>query len=162
MPLNINWQQILLHLFNFFLLLAILSFFVYNPILGFIKKREEHYKSLDEEARSKLAEADKLLEENKIKFKNVDDEIDLRRNDRLAKLSDIIDRRMKEANLEVERIINNAKERAEREHDRIIEEANRDIEILAMNMTSKLVHKKENDEYDEFLEYYQREEGGDE
>lgn len=156
MPLNINWQQILLHLFNFFLLLAILTFFIYNPVLQFIKKREDHYKEMDEKAKAKLTEAEKVLEDNKKKFKDIDNEIDERRNEKMAELSEIIDKRMKDANLEVERIVNSAKERAEREHDKILEQANHDIELLAMSMTSKLVHKRENDEYDEFIEYYQR------
>ena len=30
-PLNIDWQQILLHLFNFIILFGILYFFLYKP-----------------------------------------------------------------------------------------------------------------------------------
>ena len=53
-PLNIDWQHILLHVFNFVILVGGLYFLLYNPIRKFIAKREEHYRKLDEEANAKL------------------------------------------------------------------------------------------------------------
>ena len=47
-PLNIDWQQILLHVFNFVILVGGLYFLLYNPIRKFIAKREEHYRKLDD------------------------------------------------------------------------------------------------------------------
>ena len=48
MPLNIDLQQICLHLFNFTLLLAILYFLLYQPVKDFMAKRrsEEHTSEL--------------------------------------------------------------------------------------------------------------------
>lgn len=40
LPLNIDWQQILLHAFNFVLLFAILYFLLYKPVKDFMEKRE--------------------------------------------------------------------------------------------------------------------------
>ena len=54
-PLNIDWQQILLHLFNFAILFAILYFLLYKPVKDFMAKREEYYKNMDaEEYRDKI------------------------------------------------------------------------------------------------------------
>ena len=38
-PLNIDWQQILLHLFNFVLLAGGLYFLLYAPVRNFMEKR---------------------------------------------------------------------------------------------------------------------------
>ena len=62
-PLNIDWQQILLHLFNFAILVAGLYLLLYNPVKKFIKKREDHYVQVDQEAEGKRQEAAELAEE---------------------------------------------------------------------------------------------------
>ena len=41
MPLNIDWQQILLHLLNFAILAFGLYFLLYKPVKAFREKREE-------------------------------------------------------------------------------------------------------------------------
>ena len=47
-PLNIDWQQILLHLLNFVILFAILYFLLYDPVKKFMDKRCEYYKNIDD------------------------------------------------------------------------------------------------------------------
>ena len=58
MPLNIDWQQILLHLLNFAILAFGLYLLLYNPIKKFMKKREDEYRERDEKTRNALAEAE--------------------------------------------------------------------------------------------------------
>lgn len=41
MPLNIDWQQILLHLLNFTILAFGLYFLLYRPVRAYMKKRED-------------------------------------------------------------------------------------------------------------------------
>ena len=53
-PLNIDWQQILLHLFNFSILLAGLYLLLYKPVKDFMDKRTAYYKQLDDETKEKL------------------------------------------------------------------------------------------------------------
>ena len=63
MPLNINLQQILLHLLNFVILFVILYFLLYSPIKKFMEKRTEEYKKMDDMANQKLNEAEKIKSE---------------------------------------------------------------------------------------------------
>ena len=42
-PLNIDWQQILLHMFNLIILTGGLYFLLYQPVTAFMKKRQEYY-----------------------------------------------------------------------------------------------------------------------
>ena len=62
MPLNIDWQQILLHLLNVTILFAVLYFLLYSPVKKFMKRREEHYSELERRAQAKLEEAEKAAE----------------------------------------------------------------------------------------------------
>ena len=39
-PLNIDWQQILLHVLNFVILFGGLYFLLYKPVKNFMAKRE--------------------------------------------------------------------------------------------------------------------------
>ena len=39
-PLNIDWQQILLHMFNLIILTGGLYFLLYQPVTAFMKKRQ--------------------------------------------------------------------------------------------------------------------------
>ena len=45
-PLNIDWQQILLHMFNLIILTGGLYFLLYQPVTAFMKKRQEYYAGL--------------------------------------------------------------------------------------------------------------------
>ena len=50
MPLNINFQQILLHMFNFVILAFGLYMLLYKPVVAFMKKREDHFADLEKQA----------------------------------------------------------------------------------------------------------------
>ncbi len=56
-PLNIDWQQILLHLFNFVILIAGLYILLYKPVKNFMAQREQHYKDVDAERQQMHATA---------------------------------------------------------------------------------------------------------
>ena len=56
-PLNINLQQILLHLLNFVILFAVLYFFLYDPVKKFMDNRIQYYQDIDEQAKQNLQEA---------------------------------------------------------------------------------------------------------
>ena len=63
LPLNIDIQQVLLHLLNFVILFAGLYFILYKPVRKFMDAREEHFKKLEEEAKGKVEEGEKAKEE---------------------------------------------------------------------------------------------------
>ena len=43
-PLNIDWQQILLHLLNFVILAGGLYLLLYQPVKAFMEKRQAYYR----------------------------------------------------------------------------------------------------------------------
>ena len=50
LPLNIDWQQILLHLFNFLILAGGLYLLLYKPVKQFMDKREQTYQAMNDAA----------------------------------------------------------------------------------------------------------------
>ena len=79
-PLNIDWQQILLHLFNFSILAGGLYLLLYRPIQDFMKKREEHYREIDRQAEEAKAQADRLQQEYQEKLSAVSAELACRQD----------------------------------------------------------------------------------
>ena len=60
-PLNIDWQQILLHAFNLIILTGGLYFLLYQPVTAFMKKRQDYYAGLEADAQAKLREANEQI-----------------------------------------------------------------------------------------------------
>ena len=72
MPLNIDWQQILLHAFNFIILAAGLTFLLFKPVRKFMQERQEKYRKTAEEHARKQAELSQLDEEKNAKIASMD------------------------------------------------------------------------------------------
>ena len=75
MPLNIDWQQILLHWMNLAILTGGLYFILYKPVKQFMSKREEYYRELDRRAEEKLSQANQAHETYQAKLDQADEEI---------------------------------------------------------------------------------------
>ena len=74
-PLNIDWQQILLHLFNFVILAGSLYFLLYKPVKKFMDNRTAYYQTLDANAEEKVANAKKLEEMYQNRLNDAETEI---------------------------------------------------------------------------------------
>ena len=155
-PLNIDWHQILLHLFNFIILVGGLYFLLYNPIRKFIAKRDAHYRSLNEEADAKLAEARKADEDARARFANADDEIRRQRVEAEAKLDDYVSTRMKEADAKAEKIIADARNAADAQKQEILDGAKKDILLLTKEAAAKFISSDTDEAYRRFLDAAER------
>ena len=152
-PLNIDWQQILLHLFNFALLFAILYYLLYKPVKDFMKKRELYYKEMDEKAKDGLTEADKLKAEYENKLKSAEEEVSaikLKAGEATESTrKEILDKAEKEA----DKIVAEARKRAKDEHDRMLDEARSEItEIISMAAEKVVAGENVSDSFDSFLD----------
>ena len=73
-PLNIDWQQILLHLLNFAILFFVLYLVLYKPVKNFMDKRKAGYEEMDEKAKTNLAESEKVKAEYEAKLAEAESE----------------------------------------------------------------------------------------
>lgn len=140
MPLNIDWQQILIHLFNFVILAGGLYFLLYNPVKNYMDKRADEYKNLEKSAKDKLSEADRLEAEYKRRLEAADGEIEEKRAEAMRESEKLCAERISEAKKQSERIIADAKAAAERQRQRTIEETREEIVELAAKMAEKVLH----------------------
>ncbi len=84
LPLNIDWQQIMLHLFNFVILAGGLYILLYKPVKDFMEKRIKYYHDMDEAAQECQDKAIELKHEYEKKLTEANDEIVRMKNEAAA------------------------------------------------------------------------------
>lgn len=165
MPLNIDWQQILLHLLNFVILFAGLWLLLYKPVRKFMQNRREHYEKTDAEAEKKLAEAEEKRAEYEQKLGGADAEIEEKRVAARKEMDSYEALRKRAAEEEAASILTEARENAARERERALTDARSEIADLVTEATEKIVLRESASEaYDQFLDAAERAEkkgGGD-
>ena len=152
-PLNIDWQQILLHLFNFTILFGALYILLYKPVKDFMAKREEHFAEMDSRAGQALADAEKSKQEYEQKLSDFEEKA---RDDKSRMSREVEaerERRLGEAKSEAEKIVADARAEAEREKSDIIASAQKEITGMVTEATEKLaLEQSASDAFDQFLD----------
>ena len=151
-PLNIDWQQILLHLFNFVILATGLYMLLYKPVKNFMEKRETYYADMEEHAKKTVEEADALHQTYENELKMADQEIEEKRLQASREVEEYIEKERMEARSQAAQILEDARTMAQQEKTRIIKEAQKEIADMAARETEKLVMKSVSDAYDQFLD----------
>ena len=151
MPLNIDWQQILLHLFNFVLLFTILFLLIYRPVKKFMEKRNNYYKDMDDKAKKNLEDSEKAKDKYENKLKNVDAEINTLRDESTKQANEISEKIINNAKEESNKIIAEAKQDAIKEHQQALNSANEEISKMVSDATKKIVFKDTDTAYETFL-----------
>ena len=157
MPLNIDWQQILLHLFNFIILFAILYFLLYKPVNEYMDKRTEYYKNLDDEARANLAESEKAREEYQKKLDAAEEEISARKKKAHKEIEEANAALIKHAEKKAEKIVADARKNIEYDRAKMLKEAQTEITDMVASAAEKLVAQSTTSQaFDQFLESAKR------
>lgn len=153
LPLNINFTQILLHLFNFLILFAVLYFLLYKPVKNFMMKRDSEYREMDEKAKGNLAEAEATKKEYEQKISNLEQEVGEIREKARQDADRINAQRLQEAKEEASKIISDARKEAAREKEKIVADAQREISVMVTDAIEKLALENTTSEaYDQFLD----------
>jgi len=151
MPLNIDWQQILLHLLNFVILAGGLYFILYKPVKEFMAKREQQYKELEEKAKRDREDAEELRKATQAKLDAAEEEIAAMH----ARASDEIEaekqRQLGEARAEARRILETAGKTAELRSKKALVDSNEEIRAMALEAVQKLLINDGN-ALDQFLD----------
>ncbi len=159
MPLNIDPQQILLHMFNLVLLFGILYLLLYKPVHDFIKKREEEYKQRDISTKDALADAEKLKAEYEAKIAEAEKENALERANISAAAEADREKIIADAHEHAAAIVSDAHDKAQKEHDRLIARAQSEIAEYVSKAAEKIV-MKEGDLTDDFDSFFESVESG--
>ena len=155
-PLNIDWQQILLHLFNFAILVGGLYLLLYRPVKQFMEQRRTHYENLHQQAEQDREQAEQLKAEYEARLEQADAAIAQRRSEAEQELSQLRDQRVAEAKQEAESILAKAQENAKREQKKMVSNVSRELVDLAVTAAEKIALGADGDPYDQFLNLAER------
>ena len=157
MPLNISWQQILLHWMNLAILTGGLYFLLYKPVKQFMAKREAHYRELDEQTAQKLAEAEQVKAEYQVKLDGADEEIRQARVKVQQALQQSAEEQLAQAEVQAKQIVAHAQTEAEHTRERALKESQREMRKLAAEAVKKLAFHA--DPFDQFLNLAEKGDG---
>ena len=163
MPLNINFQQILLHLFNFVILASGLYLLLYKPVLAFMQKRQDHYAEIDRQTAEKEAAAQAVLGEYEKRLESADEEIQKRADAANQQLDASRQESLRRAKEQADKLLADARAAAEQEREAILKDAQKDIAEMVVSAAEKLAQKELDPEgeralYDRFLDAAQEDE----
>ena len=152
-PLNIDWQQILLHLFNFTILFGALYILLYKPVKNFMASREAYYADMDSKAEDALRSAEDSKAEYNGKVQAWESEVKAAKSKMRGEVAEQRERQLAEAKAEAERIISEAKAEANREKDEIIASAQMEITEMVTGAVERLaLEQSASDAFDQFLD----------
>ena len=154
MPLNIDPQQILLHLFNLVLLFGILYILLYKPVHDFMEKREDEYRQRDKDTKDALSDAQKLKADYETKIAEAEKENAKLRADISTQAEADREKIIGDAHEHAAKIVSDARDKAQKEHDRLIARAQTEIAEYVSKAAEKVVMKNDTlqDDFDSFFE----------
>lgn len=139
LPLNIDLQQVLLHMFNFVLLTGGLYFTLYKPVKKFMDDRAAGYEASAEQARQKLTEAEAAKAEYTARLQQVDSEVEQLKADAMRQAQKDVADILADADRQRRQMLTDAREAAQYENDRLLQEGREKLAELAVQAAAKLM-----------------------
>ena len=152
LPLNIDWQQILLHALNLVILVGGLYALLFKPVKKFMDQRTENYQKMKADAENAQAQAESLKAELSERMKQADAEAQTYRQEAMARAEKEAGAVLDSARSQAEKIMNAAREKAANEEKQIVQNAQSEIARLSVEATQKLMDYKLSDVYNQFLD----------
>ena len=150
-PLNIDWQQILLHFFNFSILVGGLYLLLFKPVKSFMAKREKHYADMESAAVAREKDTEELKAEMAKREAAFDTELEEKRAAAAKEAEAFAQQQRDAAKAQADRILSDAKSAAENERHKSVAEANREAVAIAEEAMEKLLAKETSRAYDSFV-----------
>ena len=150
-PLNIDWQQILLHFFNFSILVGGLYLLLFKPVKSFMAKREKHYADMESAAVAREKDTEELKAEMAKREAAFDAELEEKRAAAAKEAEAFAQQQRDAAKAQADKILSDAKSAAESERQKIVAEANREAVAIAEEAMEKLLAKETSRAYDSFV-----------
>lgn len=156
-PLNIDLQQIFLHLFNFLILATGLYLLLYKPVRKYMEKRTQHYLQLDNKAKEKLERAEELRVSYQESLDRLEEELSRKRVQAAQEAQQASADLLQNTRQEAEKIILDAQEAAKQEYEKILRNAQQEIAMMAILATEKLIAQSASSTLDQFLDTVKKE-----
>ena len=158
MPLNIDYRQILLHIFNFLILAGGLSLILYKPVKKFIDARAKRFGDLETQSRESLEAAERMKAEYESKLAAADAEAAEIKRRAETEAAEEARKYVESARNEASQILREAEIAADDRREHLLESAQTDIGELIIGAAQKLLGDTASPEragelYDGFIRY---------
>lgn len=151
LPLNIDIQQIFLHMFNFIILTGGMYFLLYKPVKDFMDKRKAYYEGIELETKEKMSQANLLKEKYEQQLSGMQQEIARKKADAAREIEQSKEAELSLTKKKAQEILEDARIQGEKEKERILAEAQGEIAEMAAAATQKLLYASGSEAFDEFL-----------
>ncbi len=152
LPLNIDLQQIFLHMLNFVILVGGLYFILYSPVKKFMDQRAARYAAMDKAAAEKLAQAEQLAAGHPAQVDKLDDELRERRAESQKIAQAAAQQQLDRAQEQADQIIAAARKSAESIRAKALADSRKELKELAVAAAEKLALSSSQDAFDAFLD----------
>lgn len=140
--LGINWSLLIAQVVNFGIVLFLLTYFLYRPLLDLLDKRRERIKkSMDDAARieQQMQEFEQLRAEE---LKKLDRESGEYLERMRRKADELQEQIAAAAKKEADDILAHARRRAEDERRQLFEEVMKTVNVIVLRMTEKILERE--------------------
>ncbi|MCF0106357.1 MAG: ATP synthase F0 subunit B [Holdemanella sp.] len=151
MPLNIDIQQILLHMFNFIILGGGLYILLYKPVKDFMDQREAYFRDLEAKSVESQAAAQETKDNYDAMIKDIQVQADEIKKKAIQEAEASAQATVSKAKEEADSILSAARLNANKEKQKALDEAKDDITNMAIEAVKKLMNEKQNP-YDTFID----------
>lgn len=140
--LGINWQLLIAQVVNFLIVVGVLGFFLYKPILNLLDARTERIRKAMEDAKHIENEMKELEARREEEMKKLDRESG-EYFERIRKQAVVLQEEMlASAKKEAEATLKNALKRIDEERRLMMEEVLRTVNSVVIRMTEKLLERE--------------------
>jgi len=140
--LGIEWQQLLAQAINFLIIMGVLAYFVYKPVLRVIDARTERIRKAMEEAEDVENQKKKLEEFRQEQLRKTDQEagkiLEKAKLEAEAMRKDILNNAQKETTLMIEK----AEQQLANERARVFTEVQDTVSAMIIAMTEKILERE--------------------
>ena len=151
LPLNIDLQQILLHMLNFVILVGGLYFILYAPVKKFMDQRAAGYAAMDKAAAEKMAVAEKMAADHQAQLDKLDEELRDRRAESQKIAQAAAQQQLDRAQEQADQIVAAAHKTADSIRAKAVSDSQKQLKELAMAAAEKLALASSQDAFDAFL-----------
>lgn len=156
LPLNIDWQQILLHLLSFLILAVGLTFLIYRPVKKFLDNRKKRFEDMEKDIAERKQATEEMQSDYERRLSGVDDEIEYKRTVAQKEAEETAKRTTDAADEQAAEILSRAVSGAEAQKRKVMDEAGSDITGIVVAATEKLLGASQSEStdaalYDKFL-----------
>ncbi len=140
--LGLDWKDILLHLLNFLILIAIAGGLVYKPVIKFVRERREGIRKQEEEHNAKLKEAEETKTQYATLIGTAEQDIAAKKKEADALAAQKAEETLEEAKRRAEKILQDAEEEAKREKVKAVTAIKGEVAEVAVMIAAGILDKE--------------------